>query len=157
MPSFVQIDSLHWPTTEFALASLNVRVDELAKRVAFRVDAWDEDGLGPARGAALSLSSGRPVLLQELQFPIETGASGGPDVWVDAGDLAALGVEALLAELLAALELPLEAVVWVQDDSVREQAAQRSRWTIAYRAARDRGLPPPGFPLSDSVADSPTG
>lgn len=140
---------------EFALATLTLRVDELARRVGIRVDAWEVEGLGPARGAALRLASGRPMLLQELQFPIETGASSGPDVWVDATDLAALGVDDFLTEVMQALDVGRDAVDWVQNASVRNEAACRADWARAYRQARDRGLPLPDFPLSNSDIEPP--
>jgi hypothetical protein len=155
MPSLIQIDSPPWPSMEFALATLRVRVDKLARQLAFRVEAWEEEGLGPARGAALRLPSGRPVLLKELQLPIETGSSSGPDVWVDAADLGAVGVEQLLLEILGALQLSRGDVEWAQEPSAQGQAARQAEWARAYRTAREEGLPLPKFPSADSANDPP--
>jgi hypothetical protein len=142
-----QLDSFRWPTMDFALATLGVRVDDLARRRGFRVEAWEEDGLGPARGAALRLPSGRPVVLQELQFAVDAGTASGPALLVDAADLGAVGVGPLVGEVLAALDLGPDALAWLQEPEAAAEAAARGRWALAYRAARERGEPPPEFPF----------
>jgi hypothetical protein len=155
MAALTQLDSFRWPTMDFALARLDVRVDELAQRLGFRAEGWEEEGLGPARGAALRLPSGRPVVLQELQYEVVAGTSAGPDVLVDAAYLGTVGVAPFVAEVLTALELSPTALAWVQAAGAQAEAAARGAWALAYRAARLRGEPPPPFPVAGPPNDAP--
>jgi hypothetical protein len=138
--------ALRFSTIEFVLASIGIRIEELARRVGFELLDWEEDGLGPARGAAFRLPSGRPILLQELTLAVRGRPDGGPDVWVDAADLGEVGVQALVDELRAVLDVPQSAFVWVQEPSAQATARRRAKWVHAYRAARERGDPLPPFP-----------
>lgn len=94
-----------WPTDGVPLAGLAVRVDDLAARLGVPVLAWDEDGLGPARGICCRVPSGRVYFLEELELAVMHQGARGPTVYVDAADLGAFGVGPLVAEVLAALGL----------------------------------------------------
>jgi hypothetical protein len=114
-----------WPTVEIPLASLGLRVDELATRLNLPIHTWYEDGLGPARGVGCRLPSGRLFLLEELQLAVEHRGSRGPTLFVDAADLTARGVGSLLEEILQALHLSRSDVTWILDRAGEEEAA---RW-----------------------------
>jgi len=137
MPSLTQPETYRWSGGEYSLATLRVRVDELAERLGFRVDSWEEDGLGPARGAVLRLSTGKLILLQELVYLIESATNKGPCVWVDAADLAALGVTLLLHEVLGELGLDLQAVDQAQEPEAQAEAEKQARYAQGYFAERD--------------------
>src|ERR1700732_2273816 len=81
---------------DVVLASLGVRVDELAARLRVPVDAWDLDGVGPVRGFGCRLSSGHVFWLSEFQSQIQWSESKGPYLFEDAADLGAQGLEPLL-------------------------------------------------------------
>jgi hypothetical protein len=125
---------------DYALATLRVRIDVLAERLGFSLKAWDEDGLGPSRNVFLRMPSGRPIWLQELEYAIAGGLHFGPNVLVDARDLAEFGVEAMMAEVLAALGLEADAVAWMQDSSAAADAKVLAEHALAYHAARERGV-----------------
>jgi hypothetical protein len=130
MPSLTQPETYRWSGGEFALFNLRLRVDELAERLGFSIDSWEEEGLGPARGAVLRLSTGKLILLQEQEYLIESGTTEGPCVWVDAADLAALGVTLLLHEVLGELGLDLEAVGWRQEPEAQAEAENQTRYAV---------------------------
>jgi hypothetical protein len=120
-----------WPTVEFPLASLGLRVDAIAARLKLPVHAWNNEGLGSARGLGCRLPSGRLFLLMELQLKVQYYDAKGPTVYVDAGDLIALGAESLLEEILAALNLSPSDVARTVDRTDEEQAAQ---WLRDFQA-----------------------
>jgi hypothetical protein len=140
MTSLTQPETFRWSTTEYPLATLSVRVDVLAARLGFRIDSWEEDGLGPARGAALQLSSGKLIILQELQYMIESGRSEGPLLMVDAGDVAGLGVAMVLYEVLGELGLDSDAVAWMQEPEAQAEAEAQASHALAYFAKRRRAM-----------------
>src|SRR3954451_8657281 len=99
------LDSYTFPTSEWPLAILGVRVDEIAARHGARVHAWDDDGLGPARGLACRVTSGQVFVLVEHELSIRHHRAQGPNVLVDAAALGDRGAEGLIGELKAALSL----------------------------------------------------
>ncbi len=127
-----------WPTDCFPLASLNVRVDELARRLGLPVFSWNVDGLGPACGTGFRLASGRVFLLEELHDSIRHQKSKGPNVYVDAGDMAKYGVEKLLDEVLEGLRLTRADVDWQNEPTAQMNAAKIVQ---EIRAAKARHRP----------------
>jgi hypothetical protein len=119
------LSSYTCPIDVMGLATLSVRVGELAARLGFSVSVWDEDGLGPARGFVCRLPSGRVFGLQELEHEIRYQWAQGPNVLVDAGDLASQGIEPLLGEVLDGLGLCRADVTWLAHPMATEFAAQR--------------------------------
>jgi hypothetical protein len=99
-------------------------VDELAARLDLLIHEWQIDGLGPARGFGCRLPSGCVFELQELQHAIQYHGSKGPNLFVDAADLVAKGVQSLLAEILQELHLTISDLIWVMDHAGEQQAAR---------------------------------
>jgi hypothetical protein len=122
MSNVEYIATHHFPTAECGLASLSMRVDELAARLGFTVHSWRDDGLGPARGFACRLPSGLVFVMVEHLLSIEHSYSRGPLILVDATDLSRLGVEHLLKEILQALNLSRTDVASVADRSSELEA-----------------------------------
>jgi hypothetical protein len=107
-----QIWTRMWPSGAYQpIAILHTRLDALAAEHGLQPEAWDEDGLGSARGAGCRLASGRIILLREL-----AGLRGTPfpgaEVRVDAGEHERLGTPRLMGEVLAALGLSPADVAW---------------------------------------------
>jgi hypothetical protein len=147
--------SYTWPTHVVWLAALTVRVDDLAARLRLAVQAWEVDGLGPARGFGGRLPSGHVVLLEELEFDVRHGRAAGPVVYVDAFDLGAVGPDALVAELLAALSLSRSDLA-----GVAGEAEQRSAIELAVRVLQNKaegGSQGPGRSAEQAPADRPRG
>jgi hypothetical protein len=130
--------SSQWPTAEVSLATLGVRLEELAGRLSLPLAHWCEDGLGPSLGIACRLPSGRVFLLQELEYALRHGYAKGPAVLVDATDLVEHGVESLLAEILPALRLSHSDLIAVADRSTEEFAAELLVRLRQGRAQRDK-------------------
>lgn len=130
---------------DMPLAGLAIRVDELARRVGIPLQEWEEDGLGTMRGAVCRLPSGRVVLVRELAHAVRHLGTAGPEISVDAGELAVEGVDALVAEVRAAFGLEPEELDWVQPAEASDQAAEMlARWREIVRrreaaAATKRG------------------
>src|SRR4051794_23521436 len=97
------LDSYKFPTDMWPLASLCVRVDEIASRFGTGVHAWLDDGLGPARGLACRVTSGHVFVLVEHELSIKYGYTQGPNVLIDADDIGARGADLLVGELKDAL------------------------------------------------------
>lgn len=134
------LTSYTWPTTQFPLAGLCVRVDELAARLGVTIHTWVEDGLGPARGFGGRLPSGTVVLLEELETSIEHGYSQGPGVYVDASVMASVGPEALVAELLAELGLSRSDLEYAANEQNRQGAIElMAKWYAVDPALRQQG------------------
>lgn len=140
MATLLPIPDFRWPTIEFSLALVVEPLDAIAARLGLPLEPWDEEGLGPARGVAVRLPSGRPVLLRELEYAARRPGATAPDVElaVDAADLGELGVGAMLAEALAALGVSSAATAWVQDPESQGEAARRGAWAAEYLEARRR-------------------
>ena len=109
--------------TDWGLVSLRMPVDDIAARFGWTVERWEEDGLGPATGLLVELPSGRVVLLRELQHVRKYYGEEGPTVHVDAGDLAAFGIEALVAEILEGLGMSRDLVKWIAPTEAQRAAA----------------------------------
>jgi shikimate kinase len=129
--------SFEWTTDAVPLARLAMGVDELAARIHAAVSNWEVDGLGPARGFCVRMSSGRAYGFVELELVIRHNGTSGLLVCVDAGDLAALGPDALLAELVDAITISSSGIAGVADEASRTTAAEiASRFRPPLRAQR---------------------
>jgi len=134
------LTSYTWPTGPVALATLSVRVDDLAAQLRVPVQTWYEEGLGPARGFGGRLSSGYVVLLEELELAIKHHAARGPGVYVDASVLGSAEPAALVTELLEALGLSSSDLASVADAAAQQFAAEltrRARKTIAAQSPNE--------------------
>lgn len=118
------LTSYTWPNDGFPFASLDVRVNELARRLGLDVQQWDVDGLGRARGFGFRAASGRVYLLEEVDLSVTHSGTNGPGVYVDAGELATVGSAILVADVIAALGLAPSEVVVVADTAAEKFAAQ---------------------------------
>jgi hypothetical protein len=127
-----------WPTAEMALGSLGLHIDELASRLGLPVHRWTVDGLGPARGFGCRLPSGRVFLLEELELSVRYHEAKGPNIHVDAADLAANGIESLLVEILDALGLARSDAIAVADREAEQTAARFVTSAREYRARQKR-------------------
>jgi hypothetical protein len=105
MQDITWLDFYTFPTAEWPLASLCVGVDEIASRHGAHARTWDDDGLGPARGLACRVTSGRVFVLVEHELSIRYGYAKGPLVLVDAAELGELRALGLVGELREALGL----------------------------------------------------
>lgn len=109
-----QVWDHRWPSgTDEQIAILAVSVDTVARRFGFTAETWDEDGLGPARGFACTLPSGRVISLVEFSHRPGT-ARRGPNLNVDSLELQQMGGAVLLREALDALGLVEAEVDWVR-------------------------------------------
>lgn len=124
MNGISQVSEYQFPSPDLAIAILRVPVAEIAKRFGLTVDTWEEAGLGRAHGMFIRFPSGRVMLLRELEHAIKHLGREGPTVHVDAGELAAFGVEPLVAEVLESLGLPSDAVAPVAPNDSRDAAKQ---------------------------------
>ena len=116
--------SYKFPTAEVGLASLSVRIEKIASRLGVRVPEWLEDGLGPACGFAFRVVSGRVFVLMEHELSIRYENAQGPDLLVDASDLATFGPDALITESVEALGLSRSDLTWVADCDSQQAAAE---------------------------------
>ena len=126
------LTSYTWPTDRYPLASLSVRVDNLAARLGIEAHAWQVDGLGPARGFGGRLPSGRVILVEELEY-----GRPYPAVWVDAAELSTFGPDALVAEVCRELGLTPPEIVRVAGNTERLAATELTGQVIAARAQRE--------------------
>ena len=117
------VDSYTWPNDGIPFAGLGLRMDDLASRLGVALHTWHVDGLGPARGLGFRSASGRVYLLQELEMAVRYHGAPGPEVHVDAAELARLGAEALVEDVVATLGIARGDVVFVADKSVQQSAA----------------------------------
>ena len=108
---------------EWPIASMRVSVTDIAQRFQLEIERWEEDGLGPARGMLVRLRSGRVVLLRELEHAMKHLGAMGPDVFVDAGDLASVGVAPIFNDIVDSLRLPRDAVLWDPTTDAQRAAA----------------------------------
>jgi hypothetical protein len=106
------------------IARLSVSLDDLATRLAIDLQSWEEDGLGPARGAFIGLPSGRVVLIRELAHAAKHLGWRGTDVVADAGDFVALGVALLIDEVVSAFGLSDGVIAWTVGKEQRRKAAE---------------------------------
>jgi hypothetical protein len=130
------LDSYTWPTDGIPFAGLGLRMDELALRLGVAVRTWHVDGLGPARGLGFRSASGRVYLLQELEMAVRYHGAPGPEVHIDAADLASFGTEALVDDVVVTLGIARRDVVFVADESVQRSAATLVARCSALRPER---------------------
>jgi len=109
-----------WPTQSWALAVVTERLDAIATRLGLPVWEWEEDGLGPFRGVAVRLPGGTVVALSQPWHELERSKFPGPAIEVDATEVAAHGVDAVLNDVLEALGIDGAAVHWKQTASTAE-------------------------------------
>lgn len=147
-PEIVQVFQHVWPTDEWPFALLAVRLETIAANNGLAIQNWEEDGLGQQTGCGFRLRSGTIVHLVQAQPLISSGRHRGPAVYADAGEVLALGVAALVAEMLSALGLNPGDVEWQNQApsatlvSSLRQAAEERRQEAASTAA-------PPSPLAD--------
>ncbi|MBV9749450.1 MAG: hypothetical protein JO157_11610 [Acetobacteraceae bacterium] len=105
-------EDYHWPSGEPRTAAvLAVSVADLERRIGTAPERGVESGLGAWVGFGLELASGARV---ELVAYLE--APGGPLFELRAD--ARANLDAARAECLAALGLPVTAVVWVPEAAI---------------------------------------
>jgi hypothetical protein len=109
---------------EMSIAELRLPLQEIADRFKFAIQRWDVDGLGPAAGVLAQLPSGRVALLYELQHVTKHYGRQVVIVSADGGDIASLGVAALITEMLEAFHLPPEAVEWRAGEETERSAGE---------------------------------
>jgi hypothetical protein len=124
MNAIRQVSEYRFPNIDFSVVTLRVSLDEIAERFGLNIETWEEDGLGPARGMFIGFPSGRVMLLRELEYALKHLGEHGPTVWIEAGAMAALGVEPLINEVLEGLGLSADTVAWRPSDDVRGYAAE---------------------------------
>ena len=104
----VQIAEHTFPHERWAALSLSIRMEALAQRLGIKVDVWEEEGLGEAKGCFLQLGSGRIIMLREIDKTIKMFGEKGPTVIVDGADLAQNGWEGIVEEVMDSLGLSRE-------------------------------------------------
>jgi hypothetical protein len=109
-------DDYRFSSPEMQICSLAVRVADLADRFRFAVSHWDDDGLGPAASICVELESGRTTILVEHAHAIKHLGAKGPIVFVEARDLAKIGVASFVDEVLDAFQLSREDADWIAPD-----------------------------------------
>jgi hypothetical protein len=130
------VKSYTWPNEGIPFAGLGLRIDDLASRLGLAVHTWNVDGLGPARGLGFRSETGRVYLLQELEMALRYHGAPGPEVHADAAELASVGAEALIEDVVVTLGIARRDVVFVADESVRQTAAALVARCSAERAKR---------------------
>lgn len=115
-----QVANYRWPSGgEQPIGQLRIPLSDVAQRIGLKLEQWDEEGVGPARGAWCRLPSGRVVQLYELsQKP-------GINVSADLSDVSHFGSVNLLLEVMKALKLDVKAVSWVQSE-------RADRWVASH-------------------------
>lgn len=125
------ISSHEWPSGSgvWLVYCIDLRVDALAAALSFGLQDWEEDGLGPARGAWLKLSTGRIILVYELAHAIEALGAKGPTVEVDALEGATLGLERLVSEIRSEVRLTADQIMPIAQnaESWQRDAAKLAR------------------------------
>jgi len=132
------LETHRWPIDEWGLAYLAVRMEEIARRCSLPLMTWNEDGLGAACGCCLRLPSGTVFLLMELAHEISHFKLKGPQVLIDMGDALRQGIDAPLAELLAALGLSPGDVDRRNNPPTAQQVAEVRVWAEKARLARSK-------------------
>ena len=133
MPSLKTLQAYKWPTDEFPLATVSVRVANLATRLSLSTQKWNEDGWGSVEGFMCQTKSGLVFLIYELKHAVEHLEKKDAVITVDAQDFGAHGAEPLLAQVLSALKLSRADVTWIQDPALRDEALRRAEMARTYR------------------------
>jgi hypothetical protein len=123
------------------IAVLTVSLDDIAARFGMELVSWFEDGLGPARGVAIRLASGRIVVIKEFEHAIKHFGRPGPELFVDGADIVSLGVSALVDEVVSALGLSQSAVAWKASEDIRQSPELKA--VADWRARNDSNVRPP--------------
>jgi hypothetical protein len=131
----VQVFSHRFPSgLEVPVMDLREPVAGIADRLGLIVERWEEDGLGPASGFLVRLSSGRIVLLQEMEHAVKRLGAKGPTVLADAGEVAAVGPAPIASEIVEGLDLSADAVKCIAPSESQQQAADLVARVRAYYA-----------------------
>lgn len=96
------------------IASLAIDIFALAKRIGLKVEVWEEDGMGTARGGWVRTATGRIYGFRELEQSRTLGTMG-PSVEVTLEEYAEIGPAVLIPEMLAGLGLTAADVFWTPD------------------------------------------
>jgi hypothetical protein len=107
-----QLFEHRWPTVDWPVARLTVRLERIAEAKGLRLQSWIEDGLGESTGCFLELPSGLVVQLIERAHAVQHLGQRGPDLYAVAKDVHLAGIERLLSQAIAALSLNLTDVEW---------------------------------------------
>jgi hypothetical protein len=134
-----QIEKYRFTSGELPIALVRRRLAEIANRLNLKIYRWEEDGLGPAQGLIIRLASGRVMLLLELEHAIKHHRVKGPEILVEARDLAEVGVEPLIVEVQEALDLTRDELDWIAPEENRETAIRMR--AMADRRMRERDQP----------------
>jgi hypothetical protein len=110
--SLKQVLEHRWPTVDWAVARLTVRLERIAEEKGLVLQSWIEDGLGESTGCFLRLPSGPVIQLIERAHAVKHFGQRGPDLYADAKNVKLAGIERLLSEAIAALGLNLTDVEW---------------------------------------------
>jgi hypothetical protein len=135
--SLETLSSFAWATIGIPFAQLAVRVDDIATKFGVSIHAWEENGLGPARGLIIRLTSGRVIFLEELALALEFHGAKGPTVYADAADLGEIGVDQFVAEVLSELRLSPSDLAKVATQEGQRAAAEMAAQINAARAKRE--------------------
>ena len=90
---------------DYGLVMLAQPAGRIAANLGFKVDVWEEDGLGTTRGFFVQLNDACVVLVRETDHGRKHFGHPGPDVLVDGADALRLGYDKLLEGVLEALLL----------------------------------------------------
>jgi hypothetical protein len=112
------------------IGSLSVEIEDIAERCSLRLERWEEDGLGWTSGFVVETESGRAFLLLARDALRNQGSS--TEVFAEGRDIIALGVDALLDELVVSLSLSPDHVLG-RDHQAVETARQLADWLDANR------------------------
>lgn len=113
-----KISDYRFTSPDVPIVELRVRVATIADQFGLTLDHWDEDGLGPACGMFIRLSSGVIVLLTELEHAIRHHGAAGPIVHAGASEVVEFGIEPLVSETLESLKLGRDTIGWMAPKEV---------------------------------------
>jgi hypothetical protein len=130
------VKSYTWPNDGLPFAGLGLRIDDLARSLEVAVHSWNVDGLGPARGFGFRSEAGRVYMLQELEMAVRYHGALGPELYADAAELANAGAEALVEDVMVALDITRKDVVFIVDNSVQKYASALVARCTTERAKR---------------------
>jgi len=132
-----QISEYRFSSYDLPIATIGQRVAEIADRFGFKIDRWEEDGLGPAQGMFVRSAAGKVMLLCEMERAVRRLGQKGPTIYVEAYDLADLGVGPLVQDALETFGLSMDQLTWIAPEENRELALKMKR----QFDERQRGLP----------------
>lgn len=106
------------------IAILAIPLDVLTTRLGIKLEKWDEDGLGVARGAFIRLPSGKVILLREFKYIVEHRGFRETEIIADGQDVATFSVSPLVDEVCVAFDLPPSMIEWTAGDEVRRRSEE---------------------------------